>query len=48
MRGAAAIRKVRSMAYWDLRDPVPFVVDFAAWVWIRARALARREAAPTA
>ena len=42
------MRRVRSMAYWDARDPLPFVMDFAAWTWIRARSLVRREQAPTA
>jgi predicted ATP-grasp superfamily ATP-dependent carboligase len=48
MRGLGHLRRVRSMAYWDIRDPLPFVMDFLAWTWIRARALVRREEAPTA
>ena len=48
IRGLGQLRRVRSMAYWDVRDPLPFVMDFVAWTWIRARALVRREEAPTA
>ena len=48
VRGFGHLRRVRSMAYWDARDPLPFVMDFVAWTWIRARALVRREEAPTA
>ncbi len=36
------LSRPKSLAYWDLRDPLPFILDMAAWGWAKVRTASRR------